>query len=146
MPRGSEEDGAVPREGARTAMTEICAHGYYRCACAGIASPHLHHNTDYNSPIGRHEPCDDPLPLDMNPAIDTFVRFVQELSRALDTLITKMDSVHADPRYVSVWGISQMHIGPYDGPEYDAELNAAREALVRVKRVITQFLVKEPHP
>ena len=41
---------------------EVCAHGYYRCACAGIAVPKYHHNSDYKPPIGRHDPCDDPLP------------------------------------------------------------------------------------
>ncbi len=37
---------------------EICKHGYYRCACSGTFNRTLHHNADWNPPIGRHEPCE----------------------------------------------------------------------------------------
>jgi hypothetical protein len=51
------------------------------------------------------------------------------LSTALSALVNKLDQIHEDPAYKSVWIIHQMHVGPYRGPTYVAELDAARAAL-----------------
>lgn len=48
---------------------------------------------------------------------------------ALAGLVGRLDEIHADPAYRSVWTMSQIHGGPYNGPTYTAELASAREAL-----------------
>lgn len=52
-----------------------------------------------------------------------------ELCEALEGLIQKLDAVHADPKYMTVWRIAQLHQGPYDGPKYTDEFARARRAL-----------------
>jgi len=54
------------------------------------------------------------------------LRAVREAATAL---LAKMDAVHADPRYVSVWTVNQIHMGPYTGPKYDDEMTDLRAAL-----------------
>jgi DNA repair exonuclease SbcCD ATPase subunit len=51
------------------------------------------------------------------------------LRAALEKLLNAMETVHADERYKAVWTISFLHIGPYVGPTYVAELEAARAAI-----------------
>jgi hypothetical protein len=52
-----------------------------------------------------------------------------ELVAALEGLVNRLDEIHDDPAYRSVWTISQMHIGPYRGPTYVDALDNARAAL-----------------
>lgn len=51
------------------------------------------------------------------------------LRAALEKLIKRLDFVHADGMYQSVWTLHQIHMGPYHGPRYVNELDAARAAL-----------------
>jgi hypothetical protein len=52
-----------------------------------------------------------------------------ELVAALKGLVNRLDEIHDDPGYRSVWTTSQMHIGPYRGPTYVDALDNARAAL-----------------
>lgn len=47
-------------------------------------------------------------------------------ARALDK---RMDEIHDDPKYIGVWGISQAHVGEYDGPNYVTEHENLKAAL-----------------
>ena len=53
---------------------------------------------------------------------------VKSQAEALNGLVHRLDEVHADPAYQSVWTLSQLHNGPYKGPQYVEELEAARRA------------------
>lgn len=53
----------------------------------------------------------------------------KRLREALEGLVNQLMKVHNDPRYMSVWTLSQVHQGPYDGPTYGTELMAAKAAL-----------------
>ncbi len=48
---------------------------------------------------------------------------------ALRDLVARLDAVHADSAYLSVWTIAQIHVGPYRGPTYVEALDAARRVL-----------------
>lgn len=52
-----------------------------------------------------------------------------DMRAALEALVTRLELCHADPDYISVWTISQLHVGPYTGPTYEAELINAKAAL-----------------
>lgn len=54
---------------------------------------------------------------------------VTEGETVLRTLIDRLDEIHEHPAYRSVWTINQIHVGPYSGPTYEAELKAARDYL-----------------
>jgi len=61
-----------------------------------------------------------------------FGRLMEENTRlrvALRGLIERLDYVHADPSYKSVWMINQAHVGPYTGPTYAVDLEKARHTL-----------------
>lgn len=51
---------------------------------------------------------------------------VTEAARAL---VAKLNEVHADPRYMAIWYLAAAHGAPYDGPKYEAELQALTAAL-----------------
>lgn len=51
---------------------------------------------------------------------------VDEAARAL---VAKLEVVHNDTRYISVWQCWQMRFGNYSGPTYTAELTALTAAL-----------------
>lgn len=68
-----------------------------------------------------------------NEALKKAEREKVELAEALRNLVTRLDFIHADPTYAGVWQISQLHFGPYTGPTYTAELDAARAALAAHK-------------
>jgi len=53
----------------------------------------------------------------------------KRLEEIFGALVAKMDLIHNDPKFVWVWQIAQLHCGPYTGPKYEDELNAARAAL-----------------
>lgn len=54
---------------------------------------------------------------------------MSEVEAALRALVSRLDEIHADPAFKSVWLINQLHAGPYRGPTYVAELERARAAL-----------------
>jgi hypothetical protein len=58
-------------------------------------------------------------------------RVEEELSAraALRALIDRLDLVHEDERYKSVWMMYMIHGGRYDGPTYEQELRDAKRAL-----------------
>lgn len=61
-------------------------------------------------------------------------RRLEAVEGAAKHLVDRLDAVHADARYAAVWHIAQMHVGPYLGPMYAAELNALRTALTEPTR------------
>lgn len=42
---------------------------------------------------------------------------------AMEALEAKLRLIHDDPRYKAVWQSSQIHIGRYEGPQYEEELD-----------------------
>ena len=48
---------------------------------------------------------------------------------ALAGLVNRLDAIHADPRYESVWTSYMIHGGRYNGPTYVEELARARATL-----------------
>ncbi len=48
------------------------------------------------------------------------------LRMGLKGLVDRLDYVHADPAYRSVWTVNQLHTGPYTGPTYVVDLEKAR--------------------
>lgn len=56
-----------------------------------------------------------------------------ELLAALKLLDERLEIVHNDPAYKSVWAINQIHTGPYQGPTYTAELANARAAIAKAE-------------
>lgn len=61
-------------------------------------------------------------------------REAKMLRKALAALIARLDAVHVDSRYQSVWTIAQIHAGPYLGPTYVAELDAARAIVTQDRK------------
>jgi hypothetical protein len=54
---------------------------------------------------------------------------VSEIEQALRALVDRLDEIHADPAFKSVWVVNQIHAGPYRGPTYVDALARARAAL-----------------
>ena len=54
---------------------------------------------------------------------------VDEVRAALQGLVDRLDEIHADPAYKSVWTSYYVHGGRYDGPTYVEALARARAAL-----------------
>ena len=52
-----------------------------------------------------------------------------KLRQAAEALVKKLEVVHADPAYISVWTLNQLHNGPYRGPIYTEEFNELRKAI-----------------
>jgi hypothetical protein len=62
-------------------------------------------------------------------ALRTALRDAKPALEAAKAFVAKLDAVMADATYQSVWVVNQMHAGPYQGPNYTAELAALRAAL-----------------
>jgi hypothetical protein len=62
------------------------------------------------------------------------IRKLRERNTKLETtfwaFVNKLDLIHEDSAYKSVWTVNQIHAGPYTGPTYTAELAAARAVLM----------------
>ena len=54
---------------------------------------------------------------------------VSKVEKAARELVEKLDKVHKNPAYVGVWTVSQIHQGPYQGPNYTEELKKLKDAL-----------------
>lgn len=52
-----------------------------------------------------------------------------EVMATAKAVVAKLDLIHNDPAYRSVWAINQMHAGPYRGPDYADELAALVAAI-----------------
>ena len=57
------------------------------------------------------------------------IQRLREALEALEALVNRLDVVHADPRYQSVWQLFMIHGGVYTEPTYTNELQNARAAL-----------------
>ena len=53
------------------------------------------------------------------------------LTEAAEKFIAKVEEIHKDPRYISVWTMYMIHGGNYDGPNYAEELKELKLALAR---------------
>lgn len=53
----------------------------------------------------------------------------ERIECAAKTFVCKLDSIHDDPAFRSVWAVNQIHCGPYTGPTYTEELAALRQSL-----------------
>ena len=51
------------------------------------------------------------------------------LYESLKALTLKIDDVSKDARYRTVWECAQLHLGPYKGPQYTIEFEAAMRLL-----------------
>lgn len=60
---------------------------------------------------------------------------VVELVRAARNLVDKMETIDNDPRYMNVWEIAQLHLGPYAGPQYKEEFDAVNAALAPFQHI-----------
>lgn len=56
-----------------------------------------------------------------------------QLLAALNALVSRLDAVHANEDYKSVWVVNQIHAGPYQGPNYTNELEHARAAIAETR-------------
>lgn len=54
---------------------------------------------------------------------------IEELEAAAVLLIHKLKVVHNDERYLGVWQCAQVHQGPYNGPQYEEELEGLKAVL-----------------
>ncbi len=54
---------------------------------------------------------------------------IRRLREALAGLVNRLDEVHDDERYQSVWVLYQIHGGKYTEPTYTEALENARRAL-----------------
>ena len=68
-------------------------------------------------------------PDDMMNTIDALRARVAKLEAALSGIVHRLDEIHEDPAFRSVWTVHQIHVGPYQGPTYVDALAAARAAL-----------------
>ena len=68
-------------------------------------------------------------PDDMMNTIAELRARVAKLETALSGLVYRLDEIHEDPAFKSVWTVHQLHVGPYRGPTYVDALAAARAAL-----------------
>ena len=59
---------------------------------------------------------------------------IERLYAALQGLVDRLDEIHADRTYQSVWAVNQIHAGPYNGPTYVDALARTRAALNEVTR------------
>ncbi len=63
----------------------------------------------------------------------------KEIAEVLEGLVERLDYIHASSEYQAVWSMYQNHVatGPvgYEGPTYEAELDAARSALRKHKEM-----------
>ena len=62
-------------------------------------------------------------------AIESLVAENERMREALKGLVERLLLIHDDPQYIAVWTIFQTHCGPYRGPQYVRELEAALTAL-----------------
>jgi hypothetical protein len=56
---------------------------------------------------------------------------VRELRAALEGLVDRLEEIHADPAYKSVWTMYYVHGGRYHGPTYVEALARAKAELRR---------------
>lgn len=52
-----------------------------------------------------------------------------DLLEAASELLTKLDEVHENETYKSVWFVNQLHTGPYTGPTYTEEFEKLRTTI-----------------
>lgn len=53
----------------------------------------------------------------------------QDAVAVLKALVDRITEVDSHPEYMAVWECAQLHRGPYRGPQYEAEMNAAKAFL-----------------
>jgi hypothetical protein len=69
-----------------------------------------------------------------NAAVDAERKKVQRLVDALERLVNRLDKIHANEHYKSVWYSYANHGGDYsDGPTYTRELKSAKDELAKMK-------------
>ena len=59
-----------------------------------------------------------------------------ELRTVLDALVQKLDKINSHSSYRYIWDLAFAHGHKYDGPQYDKELDAARNLLYDLKEMI----------
>jgi len=56
-----------------------------------------------------------------------------DLVKALEELVSKLETINADPQFKSIWALAANRGMPYTGPNYVGELGNARAALAKAK-------------
>lgn len=51
------------------------------------------------------------------------------MEKAAEALVNKLELIHEDPKFQSVWIMAHNRGCPYDGPTYEKELNDLKTAL-----------------
>ena len=65
------------------------------------------------------------------PIMATLVANNDALRAVLEGLVDRLEEIHADPAYQTVWTVNQIHAGPYRGPTYAEALARAKAELRR---------------
>jgi len=82
-----------------------------------------------NAIIGDQANKNDELVRSLNQQLHSAQLSAEGMKTVLESLLKKLEIVHANPAYQAVWILSQNHSGPYTGPSYDEEMMNAHEAL-----------------
>lgn len=67
------------------------------------------------------------------PALRAMAEGYEEMLGALKDLVSAITRCHDDEGFRTVWTISQLHIGPYAGPQYVNEFQAAKAVLAKAQ-------------
>lgn len=67
------------------------------------------------------------------PDLLAHVEALEAVKTACQLLCDRLRTVHGDPVYMSVWTLSQLHFGPYQGPFYNTELEHAEALLAHLQ-------------
>lgn len=71
---------------------------------------------------------------DGQPDSEDVIERLREANAALQSLVDRLDEIHADPAYKSVWTSYMIHGGRYEGPTYVDALARARAALATTEK------------
>ena len=58
---------------------------------------------------------------------------MRKVVEAAKTLVKQIEVIHSDLIYQGVWVLSQMHVGPYKGPQYTEQLNTLKTQIEDLK-------------
>jgi hypothetical protein len=94
--------------------------------CGHVDAPAIHQQ-DQRATAMTGATSEGATPPSASPAMEG-----QDVREAAQRLVAKLDIVHDDPAYQSVWTLHQVHGGQYSGPQYAEELEALRLALAGV--------------
>lgn len=106
-----------------------CGRGYQECCGEPDVIGGQEKVADTNAPNAAYIAAANPAAIiALLDELDALRAKVKSQTEALNGLVRRLDEIHADPTYQSVWTLNHLHNGPYKGPQYADELAAARRA------------------